>query len=33
MRAGLCVHTIDEGVQDGHGAVGDTGVWMDLLED
>lgn len=25
--------TIDEGVQDGHGAVGDTGIWVDLLED
>ena len=25
--------TVDEGIQDGHGAVGDTGVWVDLLED
>ena len=25
--------TVDEGVQDGHGAVGDTGVGVDLLED
>jgi len=25
-------HTIDEGVQDRHGTVGDTGVWVDLLE-
>ena len=24
--------TIDEGVQDGHGAVGDTSIWVDLLE-
>ena len=24
---------VDEGVQDGHGTVGDTGVWVDLLED
>jgi hypothetical protein len=24
---------VDEGVQDGHGAVGDTGVRVDLLED
>jgi hypothetical protein len=26
-------HTVDEGVQDGHGTVGDTGVWVNLLED
>lgn len=25
-------HTVDEGVQDGHGAVGDTSVWVNLLE-
>lgn len=25
--------TVDEGVQDGHGSVGDTGVGVDLLED
>jgi hypothetical protein len=25
--------TIDEGVQDRHGAVGDTRIWVDLLED
>lgn len=25
--------TVDERVQDGHGTVGDTGVWVDLLED
>jgi hypothetical protein len=25
--------TIDEGVEDGHGAVGDTSVGMHLLED
>ena len=25
--------TVDEGVQDGHGAVGDTGVGVHLLED
>lgn len=24
--------TIDEGVQDGHGTVGDTSIWVDLLE-
>ena len=24
---------VDEGVQDGHGAVGDTGIWVNLLED
>ena len=23
---------VDEGVQDGHGAVGDAGVWVHLLE-
>lgn len=27
------VLTVDEGVQDGHGTVGDTGVGVDLLED
>jgi hypothetical protein len=27
------MRTVDEGVQDGHGTVGDTGVWVDLLED
>jgi len=26
-------HTVDERVQDGHGAVGDTGIRVDLLED
>ena len=25
--------TIDEGVEDGHGAIGDTSVRVDLLED
>lgn len=25
--------TVDEGVQDGHGTVGDTSVRVDLLED
>lgn len=25
--------TIDEGVKDGHGAVGDTGIRVDLFED
>ena len=25
--------TIDERVQDGHGTVGDTSVWVNLLED
>jgi hypothetical protein len=29
---GLGVHTIDEGVEDRHGTVGDTGVWVDLLQ-
>jgi hypothetical protein len=27
------MHTIDERVQDGHGAVGNTSVGVDLLED
>jgi hypothetical protein len=27
------VLTVDEGIQDGHGTVGDTGIWVDLLED
>lgn len=26
-------HTVDEGVQDGHGTSGDTSVRVDLLED
>ena len=30
MRSKLTVH---EGVEDGHGTVGDTGIWVDLLED
>jgi hypothetical protein len=25
--------TVHEGVEDGHGAVGDTSVWVHLLED
>ena len=25
--------TVHEGVEDGHGAVGDTGIWVHLLED
>jgi len=25
--------TVDEGVEDGHGAVRDTGIRVDLLED
>ena len=24
---------VDEGVHDGHGSLGDTGLWVDLLED
>ena len=24
---------VDEGVQDGHGSLGDTGLWMHLLQD
>ena len=32
-RCGWRMHTIDEGVQDRHGAVGDTSVGVDLLED
>lgn len=26
-------HTVDKGVQDGHGTSGDTSVGVDLLED
>lgn len=25
--------TVDKGVQDRHGSVGDTGIWVNLLED
>lgn len=25
--------TVDEGVEDGHCTVGDTGIWVDLLQD
>ena len=32
-RCGWRMRTIDEGVQDRHGAVGDTSVGVDLLED
>ena len=24
---------VDEGVHDGHGSLGDTGVWMNLFQD
>jgi hypothetical protein len=27
------IHTVDERVQDGHGTVGNTSVWVNLLED
>jgi hypothetical protein len=33
LECGSSMLTVDEGVQDGHGAVGDTSVWVDLLED
>lgn len=26
-------HTIDERVENRHGSVGDTSIWVDLLED
>ena len=26
-------HTVDERVQDGHSTVGNTSIWVDLLED
>lgn len=32
-RADVRRRTVDEGVQDGHGAVGDTSVGVHLLED
>jgi hypothetical protein len=33
LECGSSMHTVDEGVQDGHGTVGDTGIGMDLFED
>lgn len=33
IGSGLDALTVDEGVQDGHGTVGDTSVGVDLLED
>ena len=32
-RTRFGAYTVDEGVQDGHGTVGDTSVGVDLLED
>jgi len=31
-HGGRLEHTIDERVQDRHGSVGDTSVWVNLLE-
>ena len=31
--ATIITHTVDEGVQDGHGSVGDTSIRMNLLQD
>lgn len=33
LRSDRDMLTVDEGVQDGHGTVGDTSVGVDLLED
>ena len=29
----LLEDVVDEGVHDGHGSLGDTGLWVNLLED
>ena len=33
LDGNLFVDIVDEGVHDGHGSLGDTGVWVNLLED
>ena len=33
LRGDLLEDIVDEGVHDGHGSLGDTGLWVNLLED
>ena len=33
LEGDLFVDVVDEGVHDGHGSLGDTSVWVNLLED
>ena len=33
LEGDLTVDVVDEGVHDGHGSLGDTGLWVDLLQD
>ena len=33
LRGNLLENIVDEGVHDGHGSLGDTGLWVNLLED
>ena len=33
LSGDLLEDIVDEGVHDGHGSLGDTGLWVDLLED
>ena len=33
LSGDLLEDVVDEGVHDGHGSLGDSGLWVDLLED
>ena len=33
LMGDLLIDVVDEGVHDGHGSLGDTSVWVNLLED
>ena len=33
LGSDLLEDVVDEGVHDGHGSLGDTGLWVNLLED
>ena len=33
LMGNLLIDVVDEGVHDGHGSLGDTSVWVNLLED
>ena len=33
LDGNLLIDVVDEGVHDGHGSLGDTSVWVNLLED
>ena len=33
LMGDLLIDVVDEGVHDGHGSLGDTGLWVNLLQD